>query len=134
MNHHLRQFLRQLWLRELVLLALVFKALIPVGYMAAVDAGGLPTLKLCAYYDVAASLAGDAPSQSQGGGDTVDRSEHGPCPLGMAAASFAPPPAIVAYGPAPEPAWSAVARTDQTSEYLSPAPRSRPARGPPALA
>ena len=134
MNRRLRQFLRQMWLRELLVLALVFKALVPIGYMPAVDAAGLPTLKLCAYYAASVSVdAGDSHSQSRGGGDTTDHSEHGPCTLGLSAAVFAPPPAVAAYGPAPEPAWSAIARTDQASAYHSPAPRSRLARGPPAI-
>ncbi len=136
MSPAVRHFLRQPWLRELLLVALLFKALIPAGYMADVGQNGLPSLKLCSF---ALALTGqstpgdDAPSpgpdNSQG-----DHAIHEQCPQAL---SLQP-----ALASAWVMTWTNAASAPRLSgievgspfTYLSPTPHSRLPRGPPALA
>jgi hypothetical protein len=133
MNPALRRFFRQAWLRELLLAALLLQAFVPPGFMPGLDAHGHVTLKLCAFYG--SSPQPPAADTASGHGTTsgdgeADHSERGPCAF-AAAVQAALPTVSVTVG---LPQIAATPLPDQrvVRHYISIAPHSRLARGPPA--
>ena len=134
MNPALRQLLRRRWLRELLVLALLFKALIPTGYMADVGSDGLPTLKLCAYVvPLAGPDSSGGPAGSETGDDRNDHAMHGVCPQAPLRSPVLASPFWVAVVPSLTAVTHGRTATDSLHLYRSPTPHSRLPRGPPAL-
>ena len=136
MNTSLRHVLRRRWLRELLVVALLFKALIPAGYMADVDSDGLPTLKLCSsalWSPSGPASGGDAPG-SDPQDDANDHAMHGVCPQAVLLLPAVAPPSWVVALPMQDTGARAYPDSDSLQNYRSPTPRSRLPRGPPALA
>lgn len=137
MNPALRHFLRRPWLRELLVVALLFKALIPAGYMPDVGSDGLPSLKLCSYsVSLAAPATGGAGPGSAGdsgsGDDASDHAVQGVCPQALSLLPVVAPAFVVAVAPLTLPLRRARVETDSLRFYRSPTPHSRLPRGPPA--
>ena len=135
MSPDVRHFLRQPWLRELLLVALLFKALIPAGYMADVGRDGLPSLKLCSF---ALSLTGQstpggdapspAPNNSQG-----DHAIHELCPQTLSLQPALASAWVITWASTAGAARPSGIETDSPLSYLSPTPHTRLPRGPPSL-
>lgn len=135
MNPALRHFLRQHWLRELLLVALLFKALIPAGYMADVGQDGLPTMKLCSF---ALALTGqstpgsDAPSPASDN-SAGDHAIHELCPQALSLLPALASAWVISWTSATRASRLSGIETDSPLFYRSPTPHSRLPRGPPAL-
>jgi hypothetical protein len=132
------------WLALLVLPALVFRALIPVGFMPLVDADGGITIGFCP--GEAALPGGTQDHQSaahgahqhqhhRGGNGSEDSStsaqHHTPC-LFAAGAGGAPAPAIVTLETA-APEVAQVVHDDAAEVFLPTILRAQSPRGPPAF-
>jgi hypothetical protein len=132
MNSAVRRFLRQIWLRELLVVALLLKALIPAGYMPDVGADGVPTLKLCAsVVTLAGGSAGPPTDTGEDSADLRDHSLHGVCPQGVLNLPAVAPSLLLAHSPTLVPA-AVVRDAAAGARYSSPTPHSRLPRGPPA--
>jgi hypothetical protein len=135
MNPTLRHFMRRRWLRELLVVALLFRALIPGGYMTDVGSDGLPTLTLCAYVmPLAVQGAPEGASGSDTGDGQSDHAMHGVCPQAQLLSPAVAAPSWMALVASPRAVTPARAAADFLQQYRSPTPRSRLPRGPPALA
>ena len=134
MNPGFRRFLRQQWLRELLVLALVLKALVPAGFMPDVD-HGLPSLKLCAYFAPLAGAPAVQPGDADHGpaGGQPDHQEHGLCTFAATLQPSVAQNAVLLLLPLPGPVGFQL--VDQHSSPLSRSatPPSRLPRGPPVL-
>lgn len=76
--------LRSHWLRQLLLAAVVLRALLPAGYMPGVDASGLPTLQLCSVLQPLSQRLADSDSSPSLPGGSRGGYVDGPCPFGAA--------------------------------------------------
>lgn len=122
--------LRSAWLRQLLLAALVLRALLPAGYMPGVDANGLPTLQLCSVLQPLSQRLADAePSRSSPDGSRGAHSDSGPCPFGAAPVAASPAAGLSHAAPV---ALAQLARhRESPSDHSSPALHSQQARAPP---
>ncbi len=123
--------LRNAWLRQLLLAALVLRALLPAGYMPGVDANGLPTLQLCSVLQPLSQRLADAdPSRPlPGDGSRGTHSDSGPCPFGVA--PVAAPPLVAVSVATPVFLLPVVIDGESSFVHSSPALHSQQARAPP---
>lgn len=129
MLHRLRQDRLRSPLVRLLLVAMVVRALVPVGFMPAASAGW-PSLQICG--PAALLLSGGGLASSQDGGATHPGTAHEACPFALSPAAAPLPQALSAALFVP----AASAPPDEPS--LIPAARAvfrahRP-RGPPSPA
>lgn len=131
MSHTVRRFLRQPWLRELLLVALLFKALIPIGYMPNVGSDGLPTLKLCSAFAI--SVGADIPAgHGDDSDDATNSAAHSLCPHALQVQPALAQPVAHVTLPAALSLQSWRGDFGTPTLYRSPTPHSRLPRGPPA--
>lgn len=107
---------------------LLFRALIPVGFMPGQTAAGALTVELCSgmgYQQSVVHFAGD-------GQPLPDRGSHDPCPF-AASAGGAPPPSDLPQVAIAFAAGPAALPPDTRFQYVDPARRPT-ARAPPSFA
>jgi len=122
--------------------ALLFRALIPAGFMPTVASDGTIAMELCAGFTtktVVVHLDAQADHAAHAGHDTsgdgghdsshVDMFERSPC--GFAVATFAAPPPAMQPALPPVPSQSSVAAFAPSSHSLPSILRSQAPRGPP---
>lgn len=109
----------------LILVALLFRAAIPTGYMLAPDGAGHVALAFC-------SGDGNAPHRAHAGHERQAPAEQ-PCPYALALHAATPPPApatVAALPPVAPLHASAPARPATLAAFIAVHP---PATGPPAI-
>ena len=133
MHRHARRWLEKPWFAALLLTVLIFRALLPAGFMlGTTDAGGLG-LRLCSLHAAPAPASGGSDASTPHPGDGLQRHDGtGVCPFAAALGATAPPAEAWALPPGATP------RSDFTDATATPAALFRPAahlpRGPPPIA
>jgi len=127
MLHRLRQHPLRSPLVQLLLVAMLVRALVPVGFMPAAD-NGWPALQICG--PAAALLAADEGALLTDGGTTHPGSAHEACPFALSPAAAPLPPLSTAA------VFLPVASSAPDDPALTPAASAAPdahrPRGPPS--